>query len=171
MQIPAVIGPVLVGSLLYGADEAVADYVAKHAPSVDERGFGVRDPITGQLPYAAIGVVRNGAIVGGAVFHGFYTFRSVPVDIEMSSAFEPRSGWCTRNVIRGLSEYPFIQLGCRRVTARTARSNKAARRTLEAIGFKLEGIARKAIDGFEDAMLYGLLQAECHWLKGIRANG
>ena len=37
---------------------------------------------------------------------------------------------------------------------------------MERLGFKLEGLARRAHDGETDAAVYSMLPAECRWLGG-----
>lgn len=142
--------PIVVGSLLIGADEMVAEMVRQRIPHIRETGFG---------PCTAIGIVRRGHLVGGVVFNNYRGF-----DIHMSAAFE-RSGWALPETIRALCEYPFEQLKVERVTAITGKKNKKARKALEYIGFTMEGVARRALDGFEDAMQFGLLREHCKWLK------
>jgi hypothetical protein len=51
--------PVIVGSILIGADEMVSAMVAARIPHVSfDR-------------YTALGVVRRGALIGGAVYHNY----------------------------------------------------------------------------------------------------
>lgn len=141
----------IVGSVLYGADAQVAALVASRIPHVGEKGFG---------DCTALGVVRDGRIVGGVVFSMFQGH-----DIHANLAFDtPR--WASRAVIRDLFSYPFGQLGCSRITALIGRKNKASRRLCEGLGFELEGVMRKGLDGREDLIIYGMLREKCRWLKG-----
>lgn len=144
--------PVLVGSVLYGADAHVVDFVKRRIPHMRDRDFG---------PASALGVVdQDGIILGGVVFHAY---RPQDGDIEMSAAFDhPR--WAMPQTLRHLFRYPFVQLNCIRMTTITPRGNKRARRFDEGLGFKLEGVLRKAVSG-QDAMIYGMLRSECRWLK------
>ena len=144
--------PVIVGSLLIGADEMVAEMVRQHTPvsHVREFGFG---------PCVAFGIVRSGRLIGGVVFNNYRGH-----DIHVSVAFNGR-GRVLPGDVRALCDYPFGQLGCKRVTAITGKKNKRARKILERIGFTLEGVARRGLDGFEDAMIFGLLRENCKWLK------
>lgn len=142
----------LVGSVLYGADAAVAAYVAARIPHASE-GFGA---------CAALGVVRGSALVGGIVYHNWRGR-----DIEVSAAFD-RADWARPAVLRRLFAYPFEQLGCARMTAVTGAKNRRARRFLAGLGFVREGIARQALADDEDAIIFGLLHAECRFLKGHR---
>nr|CRH05499.1 conserved protein of unknown function. Putative Acyl-CoA N-acyltransferase [Candidatus Magnetococcus massalia] len=84
-------------------------------------------------------------------------------DLEMSlAALSPR--WCRRDVLRAAFAYPFEQLGCRRITSLVPRSNQKSRRLAEGLGLRLEGVVRCAMEGDEDAMVYGMLKEECRWL-------
>ena len=56
-------------------------------------------------------------------------------------------------------DYPFDQLGCGRLTAVTPRRARAARRFLDAFGFKREGLVRQGF-GDDDAVISGLLKRE-----------
>jgi RimJ/RimL family protein N-acetyltransferase len=141
--------PVIVGSLLIGADAAVAEIVRQLIPNAREHGFG---------PCTAIGIVRNGRLIGGVVFNYFRGF-----DVHMTAAFDGK-GWFDRRTIRALCDYTFNQLGCKRVTALTGKKNKKARSALERIGFKLEGVHPRGLDGREDAMSFGLLKENCKWI-------
>ena len=96
--------------------------------------------------------VQDGGKVKGVVVINDYT----GANAEMTGV--GRGCW-TPHVIRELARYVFRQLGCRRLTARTATSNRQAARALERLGFKREGIARQWFDG-EDAILFGLLADE-----------
>jgi hypothetical protein len=128
----------IVGSLLLGADELVGEMVKSRV---------------------AIGVIRRGQLVGGVVYHAYRTF-----DIQLSAAFDT-VGWALPGTVRALLAYPFNELGVSRVTAFTGRKNKKAKKLLTDLGFTLEGVAKRGLDGIEDAFAYGLLREDCRWLK------
>jgi RimJ/RimL family protein N-acetyltransferase len=131
--------PTVVGSVLYGDDAAVMKFVSERVPGT-HYGFGNAK---------ALGVIRNGKMVGGVVFHNFRGH-----DIEMSGAFDdPR--WCLPQTLRTLFAYPFVQLGCARMTTITSRANHRARKIDKGLGFKLEGVIRKGWDGDNDALVFG----------------
>lgn len=139
----------LVGSVLFGADDYVAEFVMKRIPHI-RGGFG---------DFKALGVVRPDGLIGGVVYHQY-----VGHDIQVSIAFD-RADWARPSTLRTLFWYPFVQAGCVRMTAIIARNNKRCRRFTEGIGFKLEGIGRKAIDGVQDAACYSMLRDECKFLR------
>jgi len=143
----------VVGSILIGADDMIAEFVAARIPHMRDRNFG---------PYTTLGVVRKGYFLGGVVYHGYQGF-----DIQVSIAFD-HPGWSLPSTMRALFEYPFTQLGVKRMTAIVGRKNTRCRKLTAGLGFKLEGVHPKAMDGTEDAMTYGLLKENCKW---IRDNG
>lgn len=102
-------------------------------------------------------VTDDGRILGAVAYQ-----RYRETDIEMVCAGEP--GWLNRTAIKAYFAYPFIQLGCKRVTVICHRKNKRARKFVERLGFRLEGVHRKAMDN-GDAISYGLLRSETKWLN------
>jgi RimJ/RimL family protein N-acetyltransferase len=142
--------PIVVGSLLYGADELVGEMVKSRIPHMRGLDWG---------SFKALGVVRRGQLVGGVVYHHYRGF-----DIQIAAAFDAK-GWALPGTLRALCAYPFVQLGVRRVTTITGKKNRRARRALTRLGFVLEGVAKRGLDGVEDAMIFGLLREHCKWLK------
>lgn len=149
--------PAIVGSILYGADKVVLDFVRQRLPGMEGRDF---------QKAVSLGVIRNGKLVGGVVYHDY---RDLDGDIQLSAAFSTPL-WCQRETVRDLFGYPFNQLGCSRITMLVRRSNKHARKFTEGLGLKLEGIVRKAYAGKEDIFVFGMLRDECKWIKA-KTNG
>jgi hypothetical protein len=81
-------------------------------------------------------------------------------DVEMICAGEP--GWVSRSMLKFVLTHPFDAYGCERVTCLATRKNKPMRSYLHRMGFKLEGVKRKALNG-ADLFLYGLLKGESKW--------
>lgn len=142
--------------LVFGYDQAVADWVQMQTPHVAARGFGA---------CTAIGVAHDEVLLGGVVYHDFQPDHR---SIQMSAA-SIDTRWligptgARKSVLQGLFAYPFVQLGCERVGMIVPKKNKRARAFCEGFGFKREGVARR---GFypDDAILYGLLRSE--WFAG-----
>lgn len=102
--------------------------------------------------------------VGGAVYSNFRTAEhgndiEISCAAETSMAFRP---W----VCKAVFEYAFVQLGCTRITSVTTKKNRRTRAFLEALGFALEGCVRRAYDGRNSALIYGLLAEDCRYLAG-----
>ena len=143
----------VVGSVLYSDDEYVANFVRSQFPRVGPTRWEA---------FKALGVLRGGSLIGGVVFHNYHEAAN---DIEISAAMlHPR--WCLPATVKQLFAYPLAQLKCTRITARTSRRNKPARTFLERLGFRVEGVLRRAHDGKQDVILYGLLVEQSEWLKG-----
>lgn len=109
--------------------------------------------------YVALGVSmpRGQGVVIYSDFH-----ESVP-DLKMDCAGE--GAWLSREALRVFFAYPFLELGCRRVTTIVAKKHKRARKFNERLGFIQEGVCRKAAPGGKDnAIIYGMLQEECRWI-------
>ena len=133
--------------LVYGHDEALA------------RWAGDRIGITDFGPCRAIGILRHSTLAAVAIFHHY---RHPDIEISFVTA-TPR--WATPQNVRGILRYPFLQLGCSRITAITKDTNQRARAFLCRLGFHQEGIHPEVfIDG--DAISYGLLRKDAaRWIE------
>jgi RimJ/RimL family protein N-acetyltransferase len=116
---------------VYGQDKAVADFVAQLTPDVRLRGF----------PQAskAIGVIEDGRLVAGVVYHNFNPDAGV---IEMSVGALPGKYWMTSETMRRVFDYPFLDIGCQLVLMLTPEENTRALRQLAAIGFTFTRLPR-----------------------------
>jgi RimJ/RimL family protein N-acetyltransferase len=72
--------------------------------------------------------------------------------------------WLNRNTIKVFFRYPFIQMGCRRVTVLCRDSNEKARNFVQRLGFVEEGTLRQYFEDGADCIVYGLLKEECRYL-------
>lgn len=134
--------------ILYGCDANVARWVAARIPHVGENAdFG---------PMAALGVVRNGQIAGGVVFH---EWQPDYCTIQVScAADDPR--WATRRTIAELLRYPFRQLGASLVWAAIPARLTRPSRFIEGIGFQREPTLRDRFGAGNDAAMFSLSRAE-----------
>jgi len=144
------VSPHIVGSILIGADDLVAELVASRIPHMAGASWG---------PCVALGVVRNGVLLGGFVYNNYRGH-----DVQLNAAFD-RPGWALPQTLRALFNYPFNQMGVARVTAVTGKSNHKARKGLLDLGFSQEGAHRRGLDGIETAISYGMLREQCRWIK------
>lgn len=114
-----------------------------------------------EAPYTTIAVQSEKGIHCACVYQNFRG-----CDIEMACAIDDKRS-LTKGALSIFFSYPFNQLNCVRVTTIVSRRNKASRRFVEKLGFKLEGVVRKVIDGKTDAIIYGMLRSECRWIPQI----
>lgn len=132
--------------LLYGHDAALARWAGER--------LGIRD----WGPCVAIGVIARGKLVAVAVYH---QYRHPAIE---GSFVTIDKHWATRQTVAGLLRYPFIDLGCKRITAITEATNQRTRAFLCRLGFREEGYHP---DSFEsgDAVSLGLLRKDAaRWL-------
>jgi len=132
--------------ILAGQREYVGLWMLERLPEVTDLPGG----------YEAIGFMRDGRLVGGALFTD-YSPCPGGGDIRIWAAGH---NWISRRVIRTVFGYAFDQLKCNRITAITRKNNKTTRTFLEGLGFVLEGKAREGFGPGKDAVIYGLLKSE-----------
>lgn len=92
-------------------------------------------------------------------------------DCELSIAAET-ARWAKKGVCQYIFDYVFNKLGCIRCTSIIQKipNTRRARKFAEGMGFVLEGNLRLAYDGKTDALVYGLLRAECRFLEGYQGG-
>lgn len=118
----------------------------------------------------AIGVVYQNQPIAGVVYSGYRKFNNGLVTLEATIASTtPR--WCTRPILRAVFRYPFTYLKCVRLQTVCSRKAKDVRAFNERLGFKMEGVGRRAWDGRTDAICFSMLPQECRWLGGEHEQG
>lgn len=133
-------------SLLFGRDREVADWASAQLNS-NFLGFVL-----------AIGVVRDGKLIGAAVLHN-YSYN----DIELSVA-----GVMTKELLVAAAWLAFSRVG--RVTVRVPRKKKRVMKAAVKYGFRLEGTVRRLYGPFkrDDGIIFGLLKSEAaRYIKGL----
>lgn len=141
--------------ILTGHRDAVAAWVAAR----------IKDLYTPPTrDFEAIGVTRDGKLIGGVVYSNYHEIAPGQHDIMLTSAGDP--GWLTRGAIKVLIGYPFDQLACIRLTSIISKANKPARVLNERLGFKLEGKIRHGRGIGKDCLVYGLLRQDAErWIR------
>jgi RimJ/RimL family protein N-acetyltransferase len=137
-------------NLVYGEDERIARWVHGKIPHM----------LTGFENMKALGVVDDALnIIGGVVYHEYRGN-----DIQISCASVSRR-WLCRKFLHAMFFYPFITLGCDRVSSCVPSRNMHTRRFIEGLGFQTEGVMRRGFAA-DDCVIYGLLREECKFIKG-----
>lgn len=116
---------------VYGHDAAVCDFVSQMIPSCRMLGF----PDTSK----AIGVIESGRLIAGIVYHNWDPEAKV---IEISGAALPHHYWLSRETIRRMYQYPFLQIGCQMVVQRNDAENERLLYMLARYGYSLIKIPR-----------------------------
>jgi RimJ/RimL family protein N-acetyltransferase len=137
--------------IVLGQNDFVGEFVASKIPTVRE--------VSKWGNFESVGFIRDNEFIAGFVLNNYTGF-----EVQVSAAaISPK--WCTRGNLGLIAYLVFDKLNCKRLTAICGRNNKKARKLVEGLGFKLEGVQRLGLDGIEDACLYGLLRKDCKWLE------
>jgi len=138
-------------TVIYGQDDRVVQWVGER---VDENDFG-----SGAV---GIGLEEDGELIAGVVFNMF-----TGGSISMHVAAVPGKRWMTKDYLWRCFAYPFLQLKCNRITGLVRTDNLEAQKFDEHLGFKREGLLRRACEDGTDMIVYGMLREECRFL-GIK---
>ena len=133
-------------SLVVG--DAVVEWVARKTN--DYGNFGCA---------RGIGWERSGRIVAGVA----YAEWNGP-NVVCHIASDGSKRWLTREYLWTIFDFPFRQLGCRRITVCVGEGNSASRLFVEHLGFELEA-ALQAAHPTGDLMVYRMLKSNCRWLN------
>jgi RimJ/RimL family protein N-acetyltransferase len=77
--------------------------------------------------------------------------------------------WATREYLATIFDYPFRQLGVRRITVPVDSINSQSIRLVERMGFSLESVLREATPS-GNLLLYCMFRDECRFLRGRYAQ-
>lgn len=121
----------------------------------------------GNVNDAIFAIVARDKLVGVCIFSNYEEdpITGQPSCVQVVLVTSDKR-WCTRGNLRTLFEYPFRQLGVRRLHGYCSRRNKKMKRLFNKLGFTLEGVARCYYPGFEDAFWFSMLNKECKWIDG-----
>jgi hypothetical protein len=116
---------------VYGHDQIVAEFVAELIPHC-RRGFG---------PHCkAIGVIdRTGRLLAGIVYYNYDPEAEI---IEIAGAAMPKVPWLTRDTLRVMYQYPFLQCHCQMVVQRTPADDERLLGMLAAYGYSFVTVPR-----------------------------
>lgn len=103
-----------------------------------------------------IGLERDGELVAGVIYEG-YNGHNIWMHVAIP-------GRITRDFLRYAFHYPFIELGCRRVSGYVEASNARARRFDERLGFQQEAILQGAASDGGDVILYRMNREDCRYV-------
>lgn len=127
---------------------------------------GVRDFGEAVVFVVATKGIPDGKVQAVVVFHNYSpAYKTIEVSMAADSPM-----WAKKPAISTMLNYVFNEIGCERLQAVTAKRGpgpKHARRFLEHLGFKYEGVGRRAF-GSDDAVMFSMLREDAqYWLTGI----
>ena len=105
----------------------------------------------------AIGRLKDGELVAGVLYED-YTNANIVCHIAGDD------GWATRGFLGLIFNYPFEQLGVKRITAPVHSNNEKSILLMTRLGFTLEAVLAQAIpDG--NLLIYRMFKSECRFLE------
>lgn len=122
----------------------VLEFIRKHVP------LALVDNMT------ALGLERDGELIAGVIYEGFNGY-----NVWMHCAIPGR---LTREFLNACFHYPFVQLGCKRVSGYVEASNIKARIFDEHLGFRPEARLRGAASDGGDVILYAMTREGCRYV-------
>lgn len=121
------------------------------------QNLGDFSPLAGD--YFTFAFYRNGKIIAALIFSGYRPNLDVWWTI-----YSIDKHWCTRNVLKTAFRTAFHQLNCRRINLLVSADNANSLSLVKRLGFVCEGCLRAYRDKGEDALVFGMLKSECHFL-------
>ncbi len=113
----------------------------------------------------AIGWIKDGQIFGATIYSDFKTdAKGKLFSCEMTGICLDKR-WANRYILRELFAYPFTQLKLKRVQMITSVNAGGVNNVVSKLGFTKEGILRQGYVLGGDAVIWGMLQQDCEWIK------
>jgi RimJ/RimL family protein N-acetyltransferase len=119
-----------------------------------------RMPVSLVAGMKGLGLERDGELVAGVLYEGFNR-----QNIWMHVAAEPGKKWLNKEFLRYCFHYPFVELGCKRVSGYVEASNADARRFDEHLGFQQEAVLQGAAADGGDVIVYVMRREGCRYLE------
>jgi RimJ/RimL family protein N-acetyltransferase len=118
-----------------------------------------RVPVNASMNMKGLGLEKDGELIAGVLYEG-YNGRN----IWMHVAADPGRKWLNREYLRYCFHYPFVELGCSRVSGCVEASNLDARRFDEHLGFRQEAILKGAASDGGDLISYVMWREWCKYV-------
>ncbi len=149
--------------IIWHVDDLVAawlcDRLKTNMPEVAYVAFGIAKEGTPE------GIVRDLTqlfVVGGVMWYNHCRGEEgAEHDISVAVALDESVVFKRKSAVRALLEYPFSTLKVPRISITVNETNEPALKQAEKLGFKIEGIKRKAGSRGTDMVHLGLLPEEC----------
>lgn len=132
--------------------EAIASFVAEAAGCLPHWG-----------PFSALAKVDDNGVVVGVVYNQFIGDGLRYQDCCMHVGARPNAKWARPDFLYHAFAYPFLEMGCERVTGLVGKKNKRARQFFEKLGFEYEACLKRQRVG-DDTIVYRMFKDQCRWI-------
>lgn len=136
------------GRVLFGADALVAQWVARAIPYMRP------DPGS-----RALGVVDGGELIAGVVYE-----RYNGIHMEVSIAAQTGAPWASRQTLRHLFGYPFVQMECEAISCLVPASNLPSLNLATKLGFEPEALVKFAAPDGSPLVVLKMFREKCRWI-------
>ena len=102
---------------------------------------------------------RHGEVIAAALYHEFNGS-----NVFMHVAGTPGTNWLTREMLYWCFHYPFMQLGCQRITGWIEDHNWASRHFAERTGWTHETTLEKASSTGGDVLIYRMMREDYRYV-------
>lgn len=119
-----------------------------------------RMPLSLVAGMKGLGLERDGELVAGVLYEGYNHH-----NVWMHVAAEPGGKWLNKEFLRYCFHYPFVELGCTRISGYVEAHNAQARRFDEHLGFRQEAVLQGAASDGGDVILYVMRREDCRYLE------
>ena len=121
-------------------------------------------PMPSEFSWGSVVIARRGRLMAVVTLDSVVEMEHGR-SMQVSVATEQQGRWLTRGILSMLHEVIFEHFRVSVAWAHTSRKNKKARRLLEKLGCKLEGVHRLRWDGKTDAVVYSMTREEAErWI-------
>lgn len=111
---------------------------------------------------SAMGVIEDGDIKWAAVFDNYNEGGSIQIHIAVADR-----KYVTRRAIQRVFEYPFLQLGVKKLIGIVNSENAAALSFDLRLGFEVEAVIEDAYER-GDMYILSMTPEQCRWIRGKR---
>ncbi len=126
----------------------VVEWIAKRTGEFN--GFGTD---------IGIGWAKDGKLVAGVAYANWNG-----VNVETHIASDGSKKWLTKKYLYTILDYPYNQLGVKRITSCVGEGNADSRRFVEHLGFSLEARLEKA-HPTGDLLIYRMFAKDCKYVE------
>lgn len=141
--------------ILYGADKELSDWVSLNVLGK----AGLYDDNS-----RCIGHVKDGKLIAAVTYNQFRCRPDGQMYMLEMGVYSCDKAWATREFLRAVFEYPFIQCGCRLVKTACFAENQEVIKFNRKLGFVPEGYHREAWPLGGATISFSMLKEECKWL-------
>ncbi len=156
----------IVDGIVYHADAEIIAWVNANmgagVVAKEAYGFGILDD--GWDTETALPSLKD-ALAAGVYFYDQYDANEDGISDVTACVFIKNKKAIKPHIVKKLLEYPFNQLGVRRISAMIDEANIEALDQAQRIGFQVEGYKRKMAPDGRRAVMLGLLPEDCPYWK------